>query len=146
MRIDGHPWLQAPSGSTMQPSVQHAGDVASHIALRVKSSRLSGVNPSFSRASVAVIRYGFCFVVFIILYGHQLPAEPTGSPMDPPENSSFDEVTSTLAMGWNVNGLESAAGARTELAHSARGTDCFGSAQAFVGLGFGSDTKSTPTH
>ena len=56
MRIDGHPWLHAPSGSTMQPSVQHAGDVASHIALRVNCSRVSGVNPSFSRASVAVMR------------------------------------------------------------------------------------------
>jgi len=56
MRIDGHPWEQAPSGSTTQPSVQHAGDVASHMALRVKSSRVSGVNPSFSNASVAVMR------------------------------------------------------------------------------------------
>ena len=78
--MDGHPWEHVPSGSTTHPSVQQAGDVASHIALRVKSSRVSGVNPSFSRASVAVIRYGFCFVVFIILYGHQLPAEPTESP------------------------------------------------------------------
>ena len=147
MRIDGHPWLHAPSGSTMQPSVQQAGDVASHIALRVKSSRLSGVNPSFSRASVAVIRYGFCFVVFIILYGHQLPAEPTEfSPMDSPENSSFDEMSCTLSMGWDVDGLETAPGTRTQQAHTAWRTDCFGSAQAFVGLGFGSDTKSTPTH
>jgi hypothetical protein len=56
MRIDGHPWEQVPSGSTTHPSVQHAGEVASHIALRVNCSRVSGVNPSFSRASVAVIR------------------------------------------------------------------------------------------
>ncbi len=54
--MDGHPWLQAPSGSTTQPSVQHAGDVASHIALRVNCSRVSGVNPSFSKASVAEMR------------------------------------------------------------------------------------------
>jgi hypothetical protein len=31
----------------------------------VKASRVSGVNPSFSRASVAVIRYGLA-LVFII--------------------------------------------------------------------------------
>ncbi len=60
--MDGHPWLQAPSGSTIHPSVQQAGDVASHMALRVKSSRVSGVNPSFSKASVAVIRYGLALV------------------------------------------------------------------------------------
>jgi hypothetical protein len=59
MRIDGHPWLQAPSGSTTQPSVQQAGDVDSHMALRVNCSKVSGVNPSFSKASVAVMRYGF---------------------------------------------------------------------------------------
>jgi len=62
MRIDGHPCGQEPSGSTTHPSVQHAGDVASHMALRVKSSRVSGVNPSFSKASVAVMRYGFTLV------------------------------------------------------------------------------------
>jgi hypothetical protein len=58
MRIEGHPWEQVPSGSTTQPSVQHAGDVASHMALRAKTSKLSGVseNPSFSKASVALIR------------------------------------------------------------------------------------------
>ena len=104
MRIDGHPWEQVPSGSTTHPSVQQAGDVASHIALRVKSSRVSGVNPSFSRASVAVIRYGLRAVVFIILYGHQLPAEPTEfSPMDSPENSGFDEMSGTLSMGRDVD-------------------------------------------
>ncbi len=56
--MDGHPWEQVPSGSTTQPSVQHAGDVASHMALRAKASKLSGVseNPSFSKASVALIR------------------------------------------------------------------------------------------
>ena len=59
MRMDGHPWEQAPSGSTTHPSVQQAGDVASHMAWRVNCSRVSGVNPSFSKASVAVMRYGF---------------------------------------------------------------------------------------
>jgi len=58
IKIEGHPWEQIPSGSTMHPSVQQAGDVDSHMALRAKASRLSGVseNPSFSRASVVVIR------------------------------------------------------------------------------------------
>ena len=111
MRIDGHPWLHAPSGSTMQPSVQHAGDVASHIALRVNCSRVSGVNPSFSRASVAVMRYGLRAVVFIGLIGRQLPAEPTEfSPMDSPENSSFNEMRCTLSMGRNMDTFQSATG------------------------------------
>lgn len=58
MRMDGQPWEQVPSGSTMHPSLQQAGEVASHMALRAKASKLSGVseNPSFSRASVVVIR------------------------------------------------------------------------------------------
>ena len=70
MRIDGQPWEQFPSGSTMQPSEQQAGDVASNNALRANASRLSGVseNPSFSRASVALIRYGLRCVVFIMVY------------------------------------------------------------------------------
>lgn len=68
MRIDGHPWEHVPSGSTIHPSLQHAGDVDSHIALRAKASKLSGVseNPSFSRASVALIRYGLRCVVFMV--------------------------------------------------------------------------------
>ena len=112
--MDGHPWEQVPSGSTMHPSEQQAGDVASHIALRAKASKLSGVSekPSFSKASVVVIRYGLRCVVFIRLKGHQLPAEPTGYPMDSPENSSdqsghVHEVTSTLSVWWNVDALES---------------------------------------
>jgi hypothetical protein len=69
IRIDGQPWEQVPSGSTTHPSEQQAGDVASNRALRAKASRLSGVseNPSFSKASVAVIRYGLRAVVFILL-------------------------------------------------------------------------------
>jgi len=56
--MDGHPWEQVPSGSTMHPSEQQAGDVASKRELREKASKLSGVSekPSFSRASVALIR------------------------------------------------------------------------------------------
>ena len=46
------------------------------------------------------------------LYGHQLPAEPTGYPMDSPDNSSdqsghVHEVTSTLSMGWNPHVFQS---------------------------------------
>jgi hypothetical protein len=67
MRIEGHPWEQVPSGSTMHPSEQQAGDVASNRALRANCSRVSGVNPSFSKASVALIRYGLWDLVFIIL-------------------------------------------------------------------------------
>ena len=67
IRIDGHPWEQIPSGSTTHPSEQQAGDVDSHMALRANCSRVSGVNPSFSKASVALIRYGLWDLVFIIL-------------------------------------------------------------------------------
>ena len=56
MRMDGHPCEQVPSGSTTHPSRQQAGDVASHIALRVKSSRVSDVKPSLAKASAAVMR------------------------------------------------------------------------------------------
>jgi hypothetical protein len=82
MRIDGHPWEHVPSGSTMHPSLQHAGDVDSHMALRAKASRLSGVseNPSFSRASVAVIRYGLRAVVFILCMGINCPQNPRVTP------------------------------------------------------------------
>ena len=65
--MDGHPWEQVPSGSTTHPSVQHAGEVASHRALRANCSRVSGVNPSFSKASVALIRYGLWDLTFIFL-------------------------------------------------------------------------------
>ena len=68
MRIEGHPWEQVPSGSTTHPSEQQAGDVASNRELRAKASKLSGVseNPSFSKASVALIRYGLRCVVFMV--------------------------------------------------------------------------------
>ena len=60
MRSEGHPWLQRPSGSTIQPSVQQAGDVPSNIAWRAyaKAPSSEGSQPSFSSASMALIRYG----------------------------------------------------------------------------------------
>ena len=61
--------------------------------------------------------------------------------MDSPENSGFDEMSGTLSMGWNMDGLQSTPGTRTQQAHGAWGTECFGSAQAFVGLGFGAHAK-----
>ena len=64
--------------------------------------------------------------------------------MDSPENSGFNVVHRTLSVGWNVDRLESAAIARAEKTDGARGTDCFGGAQAFVGLGFGTHSESTP--
>lgn len=84
IRREGHPWLQRPSGSTMQPSVQQAGEVPSNIAWRAYSKAPSseGSQPSFSSASMALIRYGLrvaveTCVVFIILNGRKLPVEPT---------------------------------------------------------------------
>jgi hypothetical protein len=78
------------------------------MALRVKASKLSGVseNPSFSKASVALIRYGLWDLTFIILRGHQLPVESTEFyPMDSPGNSSlgFDEMPTAGPMGRNVD-------------------------------------------
>ena len=143
MRIDGHPWLHAPSGSTTHPSVQHAGEVASHIALRVKSSRVSGVNPSFSRASVAVMRYGLRAVVFIWFYRASIARRTHGvAPMDSPENSSFDEVSSTLSVWRNMDRLETASGTRAQETHGTWGTDRFTGAQAFTHGSFGTHPES----
>ena len=82
IRIDGHPWEQVPSGSTTHPSEQQAGEVASNRALRAKASRLSGVSekPSFSRASVALIRYGLWDLTFIICKGINCPQNPRVTP------------------------------------------------------------------
>lgn len=106
MRIEGHPWEQVPSGSTMQPSEQHAGDVASHMAFRAKASRLSGVseNPSFSKASIALIRYGLCFVAFMVSIGRQSPGVPHGFPWGIPEDSGFDEMIPAGPVGGDENG------------------------------------------
>ena len=117
--MDGQPWEQVPSGSTTHPSVQHAGDVASHMALRAKASRLSGVseNPSFSKASVALIRYGLWDFVFIICEGINCPQNPP-FPMDSPGNSSdqighVNEVTGTGPMGRDVDRTNSTPRTRT---------------------------------
>lgn len=109
MRIDGQPWEQVPSGSTMQLSLQQAGAVASNRALRTKDSKLSGVseNPSFSRASVALIRYGLWDLVFIICEGINCPWNHRLSRDGSPENSShgFDEMPFSLPVGRDENRL-----------------------------------------
>lgn len=64
--------------------------------------------------------------------------------MDPPDNSSFKEVHSTLSMGWNVDRLETAAGARTELANGAWGSDTGGFTQRLTNASLGSNAESTP--
>ena len=64
--------------------------------------------------------------------------------MDSPENSSFDEMSCTLSMGWDVDGLETAPGTRTQQAHTAWRTDCLGSAKGFARRSFGSDTEGAP--
>ena len=102
IRIEGQPCEHVPSGSTTHPSEQQAGDVDSQIALRVNCSRVSGVNPSFSRASVALIRYGLWDLTFMICKGINCPWNlpfPIGSP----GNSSFDEVNSTRPVGRDVD-------------------------------------------
>ena len=60
--------------------------------------------------SVRVVGLGFHS-----LYGHQLPAEPTGYPMDSPENSShrFDEMSLAFPVRRNPNGLNSVPGSGT---------------------------------
>jgi hypothetical protein len=52
---------------------------------------------------------------FHCLKGHQLPAEPTGYPMDSPENSShrFNEMPLALPVRRNPNGLNSVPGSGT---------------------------------
>ena len=93
----------------MQPSEQQAGDVASKRAWRAKASKLSGgsENPSFSRASVALMRYGLRCVVFIGLKGHQLPIATHRFRWADMGNSShsFDEVTLSFTVGRNENRL-----------------------------------------
>jgi len=44
---------------------------------------------------------------FHYLIGRQLPGGPHSFLWSLPENSSFDEVRGTLAVGWNVDRLES---------------------------------------
>ena len=100
MRIDGHPWEHAPSGSTTHPSRQQAGAVASNKAFRMKSSRVSGVNPSLAKASAAVMRYGFCFVVFI-WFDRTLIARrtPQAFPWSLPEDHTPEKCTAPFPWG-----------------------------------------------
>jgi len=143
MRIDGQPWLQAPSGSTTHPSVQHAGAVASHIALRVNCSRVSGVNPSFSKASVAVIRYELA-LVFIWFDRASIARRITRSfhPVRSRGKSGFNEMDCTLAVGWNLDRFQSTPRTRTEKTHGAWGTDSGGFAEGFAHTSLGSDAES----
>ena len=46
--------------------------------------------------------------------------------------SGFDEMTSTLSVGRNVDRLETATRTLAQKTHGARGADCLGSAQAFT--------------
>lgn len=65
--------------------------------------------------------------------------------MDSPENSGFNEVSSTLAVGRDMDRLESTPGSRTEETHRTRGSDRFTGAQAFVGLSLGTHAEGTPS-
>lgn len=118
MRSEGHPWEQVPSGSTMQPSVQQAGDVPSNIAWRAyaKAPSSEGSQPSFSSASMALIRYGLrvavgtCVVFMFSCKGINCPQNPP-LPMDSPGNSSlgFDEMSLPGPVGRNPHRLDSVA-------------------------------------
>jgi len=83
-------------------------------------------------------------LVFMVgLYGHQLPAEPTEfSPMDSPENSSFDEMHRTLSVGRNVDTFQSITRTCAELAHGTGGSYAGGFAEVFTYRSFGSDAES----
>jgi hypothetical protein len=64
--------------------------------------------------------------------------------MDPPENSGFDEVTSTLSVWWNVDRLESVAGTRTEKTDGAWGSIAIAGAKGLADTSLGSHAESTP--
>ncbi len=93
-----------------------------------------------------VIRGGqvFGFNGLHVFNGHQLPAEPTGSPMDPPDNSSFDEVTSTRAVGRDVDRFETPASTRTEKTHGTWGSIAITGAKGLADTSLGSHAESTP--
>jgi len=112
MWSEGHPWLQRPSGSTMQPSVQQAGDVPSNIAWRAyaKAPSSEGSQPSFSSASMVLIRYGLrvaigtCVVFMFSCMGVNCPWNPP-FPMGSPGNSRgrFDEMPGSGPVHGNVD-------------------------------------------
>lgn len=61
--------------------------------------------------------------------------------MDSPENSGFDEVNRTLAMGWDVDGLETATGSGAQQADGTWGSYCFTGAKGLGGLSLGANTE-----
>jgi hypothetical protein len=64
--------------------------------------------------------------------------------MDPPENSSFNEVTSTLSVWGDVDRLETAASTRTEKTDGAWRTVAITSAKGLANASLGANPKSTP--
>ena len=82
-------------------------------------------------------------VFMMVCEGINCPQNPRSfHPVDSPENSSFDEVTSTLSMGWNVDRLETVSGTRTELAHGAWGSDSGGFTKGLANASLGANAKS----
>ena len=61
--------------------------------------------------------------------------------MEPDGKSGFNEMTGTVPMGRNVDGLETTPSTGAEKTDGAWGTECFGSAKGFGGLSLGSDTE-----
>jgi hypothetical protein len=72
-------------------------------------------NPSFSRASVALIRYGLRCVVFIGLRGRQLPIATHRFRWADMGNSSlgFDEMSLAFPVGRDPNRLNPVPGSGT---------------------------------
>jgi len=108
----------------------------------VRQSQGSSFAGRFDSGS-PVIRGGqvFGFNGLHVFNGRQLPAEPTGSPMDPPENSSFEEVNSTLSVWWNVDRLESAPSTCAEKTDGAWGSIAIAGAQVFPHTSLGTHAK-----
>ena len=64
--------------------------------------------------------------------------------MDPPDNSSFNEVHRTGAVWRDVDRLETPASTRTQQAHSAWGSIAIGSAKGLADRSFASNAKGAP--
>jgi len=140
MRSEGHPWLQRPSGSTMQPSVQQAGEVPSNIAWRAyaKAPSSEGSQPSFSSASMALIRYGLrvavgTCVVFIWFVRASIARATYGvAPIGCPDNSHtgrLNEMPTSGSVDGNENGTDTRTGTRAGLTIDAWGPVAIRSAQ-----------------
>jgi hypothetical protein len=61
--------------------------------------------------------------------------------MDPPDNSSFNEVHRTGAVGGDVDRLETPASTRTEKTDGAWGSIAIGSAKGFTNASLASNAK-----